>query len=835
MKRNLCLLCGISVLAAGLVSCNWQVPQKMSVKTNADYNFTVAKVDKDINEYLGKDKIKELSTDQMTVYDYNPEEKSDDLQQYLVKVPVKEIPLDFSQYVADLTQNAQEFSQTIKVPEVQFSKDIEISAESLKKQINKLVKFGGITGGDINVVDEGGAFRELRYESGTLKIYARGDVTSVALQHNGIPYAEANFRSLADPVTKTVAGYTFTLDKVAELNLAYASVYFSGMNISFTGTVAGFIGEVQEDAVLMGAYGLTLDEYALDLPAQNITNPFGTDFKKCKIGEGSLTGVVNTPAEWSNVSVKMDFETSGAVNVSTVNGTADLSGLEIVPADISVTPKIRILVRNGDIDFRKTAALKVSAEIKKIEEASINLGSTFEKSYSYSADIPSDVSDFVKKIWLGESELAGTYINGLPAGNDISFKANSVFLNLTDKSATIESGSETEKPFSIKTEADDIEGPGKATAGAKVDFRVDLELPGATASEPNLVTVKNVEAGKEYKISVKVTPKLEWLKMNLDASSASQKGTISTGINLQEMFGSITKELEDKTLTEKIKFKEFPLYIYCTKPELDIFDAITITGSIKAGTYNEATQKLDEAGKTDLITMNGTGSLFVNPPKLEMKEGTETVITDFKKAPNSGKKDLVTLMDTKGILGVEYDVTIGGTGGLEVTKAQFDQLKEKGTVNIGVVAYLSVPLAFRITEDISVDMMDFMDKQGDLFNRSEPTDIKDQEKYLDVIDSVKIGFRSYKVPFNYNNDQTISIKINLGLENVEEKIITLPTGEIRVSSDEVKKMMKTYPLKPACSVNLPAGEISIPRDKVFSMGLDLNLKTDGTIVLFGED
>lgn len=835
MKRNLCLLCGISVLAAGLVSCNWQVPQKMSVKTNADYNFTVAKVDKDINEYLGKDKIKELSTDQMTVYDYNPEEKSDDLQQYLVKVPVKEIPLDFSQYVADLTQNAQEFSQTIKVPEVQFSKDIEISAESLKKQINKLVKFGGITGGDINVVDEGGAFRELRYESGTLKIYARGDVTSVALQHNGITYATAPFVTLASPETKTVAGFSFTLDKVAELNLANASVYFSGMSISFTGTVAGFIGEVQEDAVLMGAYGLTLDEYALDLPAQNITNPFGTDFKKCKIGEGSLAGVLNTPAEWTNVSVKMDFETSGAVTVSTVNGTADLSGLEIVPADISVTPKIKVLVRNGNIDFRKTAALKVSAEIKKIEEVSINLGSTFEKSYSYSADIPSDVSDFVKKIWLGESELAGTYINGLPAGNDISFKANSVFLNLTDKSATIESGSETEKPFSIKTEADDIEGPGKATAGAKVDFRVDLELPGATASEPNLVTVKNVEAGKEYKISVKVTPKLEWLKMNLDASSASQKGTISTGINLQEMFGSITKELDDKTLTEKIKFKEFPLYIYCTKPELDIFDAITITGSIKAGTYNETTQKLEEAGKIDLITMNGTGSLFVNPPKLEMKEGTETVITDFKKAPNSGKKDLVTLMDTKGILGVEYDVAIGGTGGLEVTKAQFDQLKEKGTVNIGVVAYLSVPLAFRITDDISVDMMDFMDKQGDLFSRSEPTDIKDQEKYLDVIDSVKISFRSYKVPFNYNNDQTISIKINLGFENVEEKIITLPTGEIRVSSDEVKKMMKTYPLKPACSVNLPAGEISIPRDKVFSMGLDLNLKTDGTIVLFGED
>lgn len=80
------------------VSCNWEIPQKISIDSDAQYAFTVGDFSKKLSEFISIETITEkLSKDgNFTVYDYNPGQNCA-TQEFLIDLPIKEITLEIDE------------------------------------------------------------------------------------------------------------------------------------------------------------------------------------------------------------------------------------------------------------------------------------------------------------------------------------------------------------------------------------------------------------------------------------------------------------------------------------------------------------------------------------------------------------------------------------------------------------------------------------------------------------------------------------------------------------------------------------------------------------------
>lgn len=111
-----------------LLSCGWQIPEKISVKSNASYNFTTGEIDTKLNDSLNFDElIKPDEDSEFTVYNYLPDGKS---RQFVMRMAVADIPIDLESSFNESSINEAiknlSFTQEIKVPSISFSNRTEI-------------------------------------------------------------------------------------------------------------------------------------------------------------------------------------------------------------------------------------------------------------------------------------------------------------------------------------------------------------------------------------------------------------------------------------------------------------------------------------------------------------------------------------------------------------------------------------------------------------------------------------------------------------------------------------------------------------------------------------
>lgn len=111
-----------------LLSCGWQIPEKISVKSNASYNFTTGEIDTKLNDSLNFDElIKPNEDSEFTVYNYLPDGKS---RQFVMRMAVADIPIDLESSFNESSINEAikdlSFTQEIKVPSISFSSQTEI-------------------------------------------------------------------------------------------------------------------------------------------------------------------------------------------------------------------------------------------------------------------------------------------------------------------------------------------------------------------------------------------------------------------------------------------------------------------------------------------------------------------------------------------------------------------------------------------------------------------------------------------------------------------------------------------------------------------------------------
>lgn len=96
MKKLLFMFAGLALL---FTACNMAIPESVSVKTDADYNFSIGDIKKDLNDTF---KVSELfaglDNDYTKIYDYFPEQKNEKLQQFVLTVNIASIDLQLGDY-----------------------------------------------------------------------------------------------------------------------------------------------------------------------------------------------------------------------------------------------------------------------------------------------------------------------------------------------------------------------------------------------------------------------------------------------------------------------------------------------------------------------------------------------------------------------------------------------------------------------------------------------------------------------------------------------------------------------------------------------------------------
>lgn len=74
--------------------CSWQMPEKVSVKTDAEYNFSLGNFEKDLKSEVSMESlIGDLSNPKVTLYDYYPGKTGKDIQHFLIEVKVVDLNL----------------------------------------------------------------------------------------------------------------------------------------------------------------------------------------------------------------------------------------------------------------------------------------------------------------------------------------------------------------------------------------------------------------------------------------------------------------------------------------------------------------------------------------------------------------------------------------------------------------------------------------------------------------------------------------------------------------------------------------------------------------------
>lgn len=926
-------------LAFTLAGCSWKIPETVSVKTNADYNFSLGNFEKDFSENLSVSKmIGDLQLpNNGKVYDYWPNKKGD-TQAFLMYMPLQEIPIDIGSYfdkgtLAEKIESIS-FSKDIEVPEVSFSFPVEFNLDDVNKEINKqFVLAGPIQNytakqfGDIlkQVADS------ITYEKGVLVVTAyEVSLEDIAKLNAGTATIQSIANNIATSYYGSVSitsGYQTPLSGYFSNGKAELVIPSNGfdfisddINIYFTNIPSPsdygykplvFIAKIDTDREYqikkVSGIGNTISipSVSFNQKIDSLAALKDSGVEECKIGDGSIDLDFDIPSEWKNVEITYGITmtggieaTSGSVTVMSGNsnniGSINLSGKSIKAEEINVSAAVTLTVAGATIDFTKPPAISFDSNITRIETVTVKLSDT-SLTQNVSQKLPDEALDILKKIKIGQCGIEGTYTNTLPDGNGITLSVSSDFFGLDSTTQTIEGG-KTNQSFKLLNSDSEIytreieltkDDPAPAGKFNAFDFNVDVTLPGGANDK---VTVRNVRPGTTYSLAIEVTPVINWESVTLDTSSLPSKSDkMATGFNPSTIFNSIDDVL-GKDFSDNIEIPDCNLYLYLTKPDLDVLDGLSFDSTsismfygkkdgdnppvklgsfqkdfIKNGKYKDENDNeiaIDFADSAPDLTIEQVKSIVETEEdgKTVQKEVvTDTVVSKMSASDAScliKLNDLLTSVDEANEEGAElcidYAVNLGGLSGddgITITKEDL----ENATTNvgsIGIYAIIELPLSFKVAANSTINLKDLINKKDssesseeseddnkDLFGRKDASDFTEIEKYLKVIDSAVINYRLDSFPIKTSDD--IKFEITMG-DNVNtiKKNLSFNTDEpeqIVITNDEVRQLLDMYPLElQTASVVFPnATSISIPRTKKLDVNLQIGITTDGTIELFG--
>ena len=351
----------IAICSLIFISCgDYQIPQSVSIKTDADYNFSVGSIEQDLSSFLNIKTISEKLNSSISegnknafssfsVYDYRPPltDSGTQSQKFLAEVKLQEIPVDISEYLSNMdistSLKEQSFEQQFTIPSLSvdsLSSDLELPDfnEIIKKQsqINlpsdSIIIPGAlndsITPITITVNIESPEFSSISFYEGNIQVSIKTDMETHGSEVSAtLRLLDSNDNLISSASNKITNKGTFLLPidgKTLKKN----------MKLELSGTQSGGIAEEflsYKIECLFSAIkikeikGLKMDLGEQGNLAVDQKVYIGTDdtFVSCVIGEGSLYAIAKIPETWTGVSSDSDLRIEGALKKSDGNAITE--------------------------------------------------------------------------------------------------------------------------------------------------------------------------------------------------------------------------------------------------------------------------------------------------------------------------------------------------------------------------------------------------------------------------------------------------------------------------------------------------------------------------------
>lgn len=845
MKKTVKCLFASAALFILLTGCvqfqNMTVPKKVQVKTTAEYNFTIAEFEKDFSDKLSAATIQSSIGENFEFYDYNPG-GNQEVQQYLLRMPLEEVPLDFGSYMEsiDIGKNldAMNFEQDIPIPNLQLNAEQEIDLEILNTMMIGLLAVKGNIGTGPQKVNFKG-FSTVSISSGKLTINTASANGTVKL------YSASGLTQAGCSTATPIATGTLKSGKVV-FDLSGKTLYANDTYIDFVDDNSNqeFVGTLNKTAKISKVTGLlSQDDKIITLDPVSFKGAGeSSPVKECVFSDDSKLSLNITTPSWSGVTITKNIKLSGGLDL-TFSGseTESLMGKIYTNKDIILEPELTLKFSNATIDFTSKPKYELSSEIKGFKSVTVKLPEGVKTSFNVSQELPSSASSMVKEIvWNAGSGIEIEYSNTLPAGNAMDMTASSGFIGLASSTKTIETTSGSEKKKIEFYSAD--EKTVTINSSTKVDFSASLTLPGFNSTE-NTITISNVVPGESYKIAMKITPVFDWKSITIDTTALNEKGVsgkMAVDFNPKTLLSSLDSMLDpsgNSKISDKIKLSELELKLFCERPDYESFKNVQFEGKIGLGGTSNGGQTLNNPTYILGSETEDHQLIFNNEPVLE-KDSKGTVISDLAGVPCVGMNLASTInsISESEKLGLNYSLKLTGTDGKTDLKLTKDVLKNSSNTSLKITAMIILPLELEVTADYTVDVMKMAGKSFNPDNPSEAdllgrTDFSSSggtmEKLMNIIENVSVTYAPSKKPIIGNAE--IKIDLDGTGTKFEEKSISINGGIYT----EKPKMIVENPVKPSVNVVLKQGELKIPREMSFKTRLDLQIKTNGEPLEFG--
>ena len=763
-------------------SCDLETPERISIKTSGtNYEFPLGSGsflirDKMSASELRKNFSENLSegSEEIKVYDYNPTQRDDDVLQYLIKYPIKEVSLGLSAdgtndmnfstkiEISNLNEN---IGQALKIEEKSYT-IIETGIESVIPE-NKGIPF--------NITAP--TFSRIKLSAGNFKISVNPEETvseDFELKARVI-LCDGSGNEIASSEERNIASGTGNSPLVLDLS---GKILQPEMRFKLSGTMrGGTAGTVHSFKVSMQADSFMIQQVnGLTMTAEEIgdldSNPetpdgcvsFESDFDfsgvndyliSAEIESGKMNVFSTIPEGWSgitagieniNVSQGEGFKVSEnefsdetlSAEESTkylFNKTAVLENQTIKPSNVAgnvkVSGQVSVSFENATLVFDEATAnpeveIGGSCKIDKIKSLKVNISALSEASdltgevdtgLNFSnllKDNLGDASDLIKNI-----EFFGVegYVFAIQPGIE-------VFNGVKYSNCKLEAVYETDG-ISKTSVLVNVNGNGNGGLSLK-ETKIDLD---ALADENYMITDKSILSPENY--SVKTEDSAVCNLLNDMPDSLKIKYELSG-------FSNATNELE-------------------------------LTG--------EDFEKLTELKSVQIFILLKVPLQFTLKDKFDFP--LDSHVAD----------DYVTVSDVRSLIN-----TINGNG-------------------------------------------DTFDETEDLLKRDSEEDFKDVKKYFDLVDSVSIYYKAtnstqLEISGSIKDDSNLIEEKTLSFEQSE------PSAEFKkleLTGEEIKNVFDHYPFTPKIPVKIKAGGGEIPRNAEFGMSGYVQIKLSGQVEIWNKN
>ncbi len=845
MKKILIVLCSV-ITAVAITGCNVQIPQSVSIKTDAKYKFTAAEIQKDLSDFSPVDSlVGSALTGPYEMYKYNPGGNSEK-QQLMLVMDMQGVPIDMNQYLDDTAlslASGMSIEKNITIPDVvDISNSQKINFTDLSDKINEMVIITGSSEGSLSfsfdpVTD---SFETIEYESGYLEVEGQMGIKlsgTISLNDNGVVVTSGTFENNKAIIPLT--GVTLKKDNM--------SIDFSDYT---GGDFTPYLGKIRKGSKIKQVTGLTVAEpQTFPITIDPITFGNSSDLKSCVIDEGEISVTFDSKT-WSKGIITYDIEMTGGLN-DTIHGddtgkvSEDLHDIVITNADIIPNVNVSLFLSNSTLTFDIEPEFTFEVSVKKIASATVGLPEDFRTNYDIEQILPGSITSILKEVRWNNSGIRLTGTNTLPPSNDIGFTVASAYFEIPSTSKIL-AGGESNKKLEFLGDYSGKTGGVLArntSSNKKIDLNVDLTLPGYNSVE-NTITLTDIVPGSTYKLAMTVEPVFDWNSDIIDSAFTEQKGNFATNINLSSMFGALTSVFGDD-ISDKIALSQCNVLLFCDIPSLSELNNSRFTGEIKLGIGKESGGNIsfNETAVTPMYLLgsdSGEGSMPSKPcPKMDIDFVQHnditipTVKTDLAAAYGEPAIDISGIINAKAAedecMCLEYDIKFesGEAGEIEISK---EALRKSEVKSIRLTAAIIIPVAFKLSEDISLDVMKLVKKDewtdgADLMGRTEAPDNSTVEDYLEMIKSVSIEYATSTIPFVTSKDLSLGIDLDGDGTEFDKHILTLKSGSI---TENPAKVMSVYPLHPAITLELPGNtEIALPTDMSIKINIKLAIATNG--------